>query len=193
MKLAKPTAGQKINPCQVCKAKFSVSSNLQAAAAAGSLAFLGVLLTVAISAPIRSSKEIKPLAEKEWAWIWVYRGSQQAQMHNMHINLIAHSQVEMWNPTPECQNQIYPHVEVRRFFTAFSRVFDGLLTFLGSALFVYFCYNLQKPWRKDFQTTHDNFRSSKYRTSALTAAILQTGGTLTSSRQHFFLLVPHQM
>ena len=32
-------------------------------------------------------------------------------MYNMHITLIAHSQVKMWDPTPECQNQIYPRVE----------------------------------------------------------------------------------
>ena len=80
------------------------------------------------------------------------------------------------------------------FFTAFSRVFHGLFTFLGSALFVYFFLLpfLRKPWRHDFHTTNNNFRSNTYKTGTLTAAILQTSGTLTSSRQHFFSLVCHQ-
>ena len=42
----------------------------------------------------------------------------------MHINLIAHSQVKTWNPTPECPNQIYPHVEfLHGLFTSCSRSF----------------------------------------------------------------------
>ena len=56
-------------------------------------------------------------------------GSDSIQMHNMHINLIAHSQVKTWNPTPECPNQIYPYVEVfHSLFTSFSRPFHEFFT-----------------------------------------------------------------
>ena len=125
-------------------------------------------------------------------------GSDSIQMHNMHINLIAHSQVKTWNPTPECPNQIYPYVEVfHSLFTSFSRPFHEFFT-VFSDFWVLRCSCVflrqfqRKPWRLDFKTTNYNFRSSKYRTGTLTAAILQIGGTLTSRRQHFLLLVPHQ-
>ena len=93
----------------------------------------------------------------------------------MHINLIAHSQVKILNPTPECPNQIYPHVEVfHGLFTSFSRSFHEFFTVLSHALLsaLYFSmtiFNLpQKTRRHDFQTTSDNFRSSKCRTGPLT-------------------------
>ena len=44
LKLAKPTADQRINPCQIYEVKFSASSNFQAAIGAVSLPFLGFLL-----------------------------------------------------------------------------------------------------------------------------------------------------
>jgi hypothetical protein len=112
-------------------------------------------------------------------------------MHNMHIKLIAHSPVKMRDPTPECQNQIYPHVEAfHGFFTDCSRPFHEFFTVFShvwllrcSCIFFYdFCGNCEDI----------NFIANKYRKGTLTAAILQTGGTPTSSRQRFSLLGPHQ-
>ena len=91
-------------------------------------------------------------------------------------------------------NQFYPHV-LWKFFTAFSPVFHGLFTSFSRSFHIFgFCIVrvsfllqfLRKPWRHDFHTTNDNFISNTFKTGTLTAAILQTSGTLTSSRQHFF-------
>ena len=71
VKLAKPTAGQKINPCQACKAKLFLGEfwgpyNLHAAnIGAVSLPFSGTFFPSAILAPLRSNKQVTPLAERE--------------------------------------------------------------------------------------------------------------------------------
>ena len=73
-----------------------------------------------------------------------------------------------------------------RLFTAFSRVFMVFshvwLLRCSYIVFYNFCGNCEDI----------NFISNKYRKGTLTAAILQTGGTPTSSRQRFSLLGPHQ-
>ena len=107
-------------------------------------------------------KNVEPLAEKEWTWTWVHGGSELTQMHKMHINLNAHSQVKIWNPTPECPNQIYPPLEVfHGLFTSFSRPFHEFFTAF-SHFWVLRCFCIfswqfpQKQWRHDFQTAKKN-------------------------------------
>ena len=106
----------------------------------------------------------------------------------MHINLNAHSQVKIWNPTPECPNQIYPPLEVfHGLFTSFSRPFHEFFTafshFWVLRCFCIFSWQLpQKQWRHDFQTTKNNFISSKYRT-----------GTLNLQRPSFKPVAPWQV
>ena len=87
--------------------------------------------------------------------------------------------IHKWKYGIPLQNAQTRFIHLWKFFTAFSRVFHGLFTsfsrsfhILGFCVVLYFSNDNfqfpQKPWRHDFQTTSDNFRSSKCRTGPLT-------------------------
>ena len=73
-------------------------------------------------------------------------------------------------------------------FHEFLTVFSHFWVLRCLCIFVTICRNREEKIFRSPMTISDQAN-----TGQLTAAILQTGGTLTSSRQHFFLLVPHQM
>ena len=75
--------------------------------------------------------------------LWI---NSNAQLHNMHINLIAHSQVKIWNPTPECQTRF---IHMWKFFKAFSRAFQAFSHFWVLRCFCMFLYSFDNFGRNN--------------------------------------------
>ena len=95
--------------------------------------------------------------------LWINSNAQYAHQFWLHIH--------RWKYGIPLQNAQTRFIHMWKFFTAFSRVFHGLFTFLVSALFLYFSmtiFNFRRKQEDMFQTTSDNFRSSKCRTGPLT-------------------------
>ena len=117
--------------------------------------------------------------------LWISSNAQHAHHFDCTFtgkNVGSHSRV----PKPDLSTCRSFSRLFHRLFTAFSRVFMVFshvwLLRCSCIVFYNFCGNCEDI----------NFISNKYRKGTLTAAILQTGGTPTSSRQRFSLLGPHQ-